>query len=299
MCRKAASNASRSVGWLPEALGFDAFSCFIGRGVPKTSITNAGREGHPVTVRTFRQTFGYTDLVLKRKPVRMDRQDLRDLATYTIPEAATFLAIPRRTMADWFGPQRLFKASANYGGYSLLSFRDIAEAYMLYVLREHHRLPTAHIKRALQSLRKESDCKHPLLDLDIRVFANSLILDKPPRGERSRELVNLSSHGRQLALGPVIDVFSKRILQDHKGQPSKLFPWRLFAQDNESRPVSIDPDVMSGRLVVTGTRIPVSVVVGMSLRNKTPEEIGKNYNITPDLVRKALLHIERPIQKVT
>jgi len=238
--------------------------------------------------------------VVTNKPTRKPRQRLLDVPTFTIPEAAAFLAIPRRTMHSWFGgSERLFMPSGHVGEYALLSFNDVAEAYILYVLREFHQFAPTHLRRVLEELRKETKSKHPLLGPYLRVFGKThLLLEKPRRGKREREIVDLSK-SRNLAIGPVVDVFSKRILQDGKGQPLRLFPWRFFIDDNDSRPVTMDPDVMSGRLVVTGTRIPVSVLLGLKAVGKTPEEIAKNYRLSPDIVEKALLHIEpSPVPKV-
>jgi uncharacterized protein (DUF433 family) len=233
-----------------------------------------------------------------RKPNRTPGQDLRDLPTYSIPEAATFLAIPARTLSYWFsGKYRIFHPAGDYEKYSLLSFKDVVEAYMLYVLRKFHNFSSLSIKRSLENLRKETKSQHPLFDLDIRVFANGLLLDRPAHGKRGREVVNLSRH-RQLAFGDVTDIFSERILQDKQGQPLQVFPWRDFQTDHVSRPVSIDPEVLSGRLVVTGTRIPVSVLLGLKRAQTPPEEIAKNYRLDVETVEKALRHVEKPLQKV-
>jgi len=200
-------------------------------------------------------------------------------------------------MYVWFsGRQRLFTPSGHVGKCGLLSFRDVAQAYMLYVLREFHRVPTSRIREALLELRKESKNTHPLLSLDIKVLGTRLLLDKPARGRHGREIVDLSS-SRNLALGPVVDAWGKRIIQSSNRQPVQLFPWRFFTSD-ESRPVTLDPAVMSGQLVVTGTRIPVNVLLGMKSRGKEPEEIAEMYRLSPGVVEKALLHIEHPLPKV-
>jgi uncharacterized protein (DUF433 family) len=233
-----------------------------------------------------------------RKPSRASRQDLRDLPTYSIPEAATFLAIPPRTLNGWFsGAGRLFSPAGDYKTCSLLSFKDVAEAYMLYVLRHYHHFSAQSIKRSLDNLRKETKSHHPLFTQDIKVFASSLMFEKRSRGKEDRQVVDLSK-SRQLAFGEVVDVFSKRILQDEQGQPLRVFPWRYFSEDKDSHPVSIDPEVLSGKLVVTGTRIPVSVLLGMKISNNTPEQIAKNYDLDIEIVNKALRHIEKPLQKV-
>jgi uncharacterized protein (DUF433 family) len=194
-------------------------------------------------------------------------------------------------MRQWFrGDSKIFTPAGDYRSYSLLSFKDLAEAYMVHLLRGVHNLSMTSIRHAIAALRKESKSRNPLMNLDIKLFRKHLILDRPPRGNRGREIIDLST-SRQLALETVIDLFGKRVLQDAQGQPLTIYPWRLFVQDHESRPLSIDPNVMSGNLVVFGTRIPASVIVGMSF-HASAEDIAKDYRLHPDAVTKVLRHFE-------
>jgi uncharacterized protein (DUF433 family) len=59
----------------------------------------------------------------------------------------------------------------------------------------------------------------------------------------------------------------------------------------------MDPDVMSGRLVVTGTRVPVQILLGKQLSGKSFEQIALAYRISAETVEKALRHIDRPIHQ--
>lgn len=149
----------------------------------------------------------------------------------------------------------------------------------------------------MANLRKETNSQHPIFIADLKIFARSLLFDKATRGDRGRVVVDLS-HDRQLAIPEITDVFSKRILHDPRGQPFLIYPWREFKTDHISQPVSIDPEVLSGRLVVTGTRIPVSALVGMKIRRRTPQEIANNYGLDVETVEKALRHVEKPLPKV-
>lgn len=72
----------------------------------------------------------------------------------------------------------------------------------------------------------------------------------------------------------------------------------MMKEDAESRPVSINPDVMSGSLVVSGTRIPVSILMGMKLSGKADSQIADRYRLTAEEVEQALIHLEKPVQKV-
>lgn len=233
-----------------------------------------------------------------RRPTRAVGEDLRDLPTYSIPEAATFLAIPRRTLSEWFSTRdRLFTPAGDYLRCSLLSFKDIVQVYMVHVLRHYHQFSSHELREAFRNLRIETNSRYPLFDHDISVFADCLLLEKPARGRRGRQTIDLS-HNRQLALSGVTDVFSKRILHDRTGKPIEMFPWRDFATDSRSRPVSIHPDVLSGQLVVTGTRVPVAALRGMKQAGKTSTQIADVYGLDVETVKKAIRHVEHPLPKV-
>jgi uncharacterized protein (DUF433 family) len=235
--------------------------------------------------------------VLKNKPVLKHGEDPRDLPTYTVPEAALFLAIPDRTMQFWFSDEHgLIKPAGEYGRASLLSFRNLTEAYMLEVLRRVYGFSLRSLRKSLIIAKHETRKDHPLLDADIRVFFNALVLNKPARGRSGRQVLNLSKPGSQLAIPGMVDQLAKRIMFDEKRRPYRIYPWRFMMKDN-SRPVAIDPSVLSGRLVVTGTRVPVRTLWKRNLSGETPEELADDYRIGAETVRKALEHIERPVHK--
>jgi len=78
-------------------------------------------------------------------------------------------------------------------------------------------------------------------------------------------VVDLSGR-RQLALDSIVDQFGRRIVQDSRKNPIIVYPWRSMRDDADSTPVSINADVMSGSLVVSGTRIPVTTLLGLKLK---------------------------------
>lgn len=240
----------------------------------------------------------YTYEMFRRKPVRKLGQDLRDVPTYTLPEAAASLAIPHRTLFYWFvGPYSILSPSDYYGDAALLSFRDVSEAYVLEILRTVHGFNFRQLRTVVQNAQREMKMKRPLADADLRVVFNRIVLNIPGRGRRSRIAVDLQRYP-QLLIPPLVDLIGKRILRDEKHAPYRIYPWRLLKADSESNPVMIDPDVMSGRAVVTGTRIPLTLVRGMRKAGRSVEQIAATYRLPVDLVTKALLHIEEPIYKV-
>jgi uncharacterized protein (DUF433 family) len=244
------------------------------------------------------------DFMLRNKPTRKPRQDVRTLPTYTIPEAAVALAINRWTLAGWYdGPDPLLKASGTYqdnGTIRLLSFLDLEEAYKLHLLRTKFHYSMQYIQGALVDARKKSKSDHPLLTHRMIVF-KYLALEMPAKGMRSRQMIPLGTPAQMtLYIPDVIDTWGKRIIADSAGKAEQIFPWKQSHTDDVSRPVSMNPSVHSGRLVVTGTRIPVEVLAGYFASGRTVEQIAELYRLDVDTVRKALQHIERPeLQKVS
>jgi uncharacterized protein (DUF433 family) len=234
-------------------------------------------------------------MVLQGKPGLRGGQDRRSLPTYTIPEAARYLGIPERTAEYWFSREnKILQPSAYFGHTALLSFRDLSEAYVLALLTKFYGFPMRTLQRIVESAKKETRLQRPLIEADLKVLFRNLILEKPARGGRPRQMIDLA-HGGALVFPEFVDQLGRRILKDRQHAPSKLYPWRLVKANDDSRPVSIDPEVVSGRLVVTGTRIPVTILLAKRMKGRSEEELACSYEISTDAVRKALLHIDRTI----
>jgi uncharacterized protein (DUF433 family) len=52
--------------------------------------------------------------------------------------------------------------------------------------------------------------------------------------------------------------------------------------------ITVDPDVMGGRPVIAGTRIPIEVIVGELAGGSTFEQIMTGYHLTLEEIRAAL-----------
>jgi len=226
--------------------------------------------------------------MLKNKPIRRPGQDLRTVPTYTIPEAAEFLAIRSRTLFSWYeGDEPILKASATCGIIHLLSYRDLEEAYRVYLLRERFQFSLQFLKKSMRNARKMFRSQHPLQRADaVKECLKDLVYDKPARGKNPRIITSLGRNPGQQSFNEVVDMFAERI------EPGEfIFPWRFASTDHDSRPVSMNPNIMSGRLVVVGTRIPVNVLLGSKRSGETIEQIASDYSLDPEVVEKALIHI--------
>lgn len=174
-----------------------------------------------------------------------------------------------------------------YGSIHLLSYRDVEEAYMLYLLRERYDFSFQFLRKSMRNARRLFRTQHPLHRADaIKECLKDLVYDQPARGERPRTVTSLGQRPGQQMVKEVVDLFSERIVVDNF-----IFPWRFAATDRQSRPVSMNPHIMSGRLVVTGSRIPVTVLQGRKRAGDKPPDIAKDYGLDLETVEKALTHI--------
>jgi uncharacterized protein (DUF433 family) len=240
--------------------------------------------------------------VLRQKPVRRRNQEASTLPTYTIPEAAEALAIPVRTLFAWYrGDKPVLKPSGHYGEIALLSFQDLEEAYKVHMLRSQdrkYRLSLQYLRDAMNEARQNFNSDHPFIDheRDLALFfekrKNRLVMSYPGRGRRKRRSHALASPELSGYIPEVIKVWGGRIKSR-----KQIFPWKFFETDTTTRPVSMDPEVMSGRLVVIGTRIPVEVLRRRTESGEKPDAIAKDYGISEKLVQNALTHIEKNAKK--
>jgi uncharacterized protein (DUF433 family) len=242
--------------------------------------------GIPPRSKKHRYTF-----LVRRRPQLAERQDKREVGRYALPQAAEFIGMPSRTMRHWFlGKKRIFRPSYQHGKSVLLSFEDITEAYMVHVLRKQYSYTAERIRVALEQLRKRHGQEKPFAQRDIRVVAEFMALVE--RKKQKGKMVDIDhAHHGNLFISPFVDALGHRIHRDQQGHAYRLFPWRNA--DSSEMPVSINPDVMSGELVVAGTRIPALAILAERDAGHTIDDIAKLYSLTPSLVEKVILHLEK------
>jgi uncharacterized protein (DUF433 family) len=241
--------------------------------------------------QTLKRVLGYTAAVPADMPQLGSGQDRRDLGRYTIPEAAAFIAMPQRTMRSWFlGDRRILMPAFQHGNSVLLSFNDVTEAYIVEMLRDHWDFNPRRIRKALAVLRSSTRMDRPLLHRELPVIPEfqSLVATIPHKGQHLHVDV---AHDQNLVFNEFVQTMAMRISRDSRGKPVRIYPGKNM--ENSDMPVSIDPEVLSGELVVSGTRIPARMILAKSLSGKSADEIADSYHLDRDLVRKVLQHFER------
>jgi uncharacterized protein (DUF433 family) len=226
---------------------------------------------------------------LARTP-RKPEQDLLDYPTYTITEAATYLAIPPRTLYRWVSEKPFWETAGIDEQTNLLSFRDIAQSYFIEFIRHHTRTSTKKAREILERAKAETGSPYPLLHKDVKVVLSHVVYDRPARGRRRRQVVDLSQYP-QYMISEIVDLFATRFNRNKKGEMVQIFPWRFYTPGDKARPVSLDPDVLSGRLVITGTRIPARVVWERTQAGEKISDLALDYRLSEQSITDALRHL--------
>jgi uncharacterized protein (DUF433 family) len=157
----------------------------------------------------------------------------------------------------------------------------------VYLLRERFDFSLQFLRKSMLNARRLFGSQHPLQRADaVKECLKDLVYDKPARRGRPRTVTSLGQHPGQQVVEEVVDLFAERIEAGHF-----IFPWRFAATDHSSRPVSMNPGIMSGRLVVRDTRIPVSALLESKRSGAQIDEIARDYAIDSEIVKKALIHV--------
>lgn len=61
--------------------------------------------------------------------------------------------------------------------------------------------------------------------------------------------------------------------------------------------IVIDPDVQHGKLVIKGTRVPVTRILGGLAGGMTKEEVMREYEVTEEDIRAALAYASELMEK--
>ncbi len=202
---------------------------------------------------------------------------------YSVAEAAWYLRLPQRLVRDWaFGRcstgDRLARApviGAASASPPALSFVNLAELLVLAAIRHHHGVSMTKVKRMVDHL-KGHGVRYPLLE--------TLWTNGEELFTRDEHLVAVSKGG-QLA-HEAAEQCLERIHRGPSGAPLLLAPWRK--DPGEPARVELALDRAGGRLVIKGTRVPVSIVAERFEAGDSVEFLMDDYRLASEQVQEAI-----------
>lgn len=218
-------------------------------------------------------------------------KDAREVAAYTVGEAAHYLGVPVSTMRSWFAGQKYIDRGKTKRFQAViepadpkalgLSFSNLVEAYVLTAIRRERKIGLPTIRKGLDYLTNKLGSPRPLLTAQFATKGKELYVELG-------QVINLSRNG-QIEMADMIVAYLERVDRDAKGLPIKLYPFmRSQPLRDQPRTVVIDPRVSFGRPVLAGTAIPTAVLAEQFKAGDQPGDLAKEYGADEQAVWDAI-----------
>ncbi len=214
--------------------------------------------------------------------------DPRDIAAYTVAEAARYVRIPPQTLRAWIAGQSYgqhsrrtpFRALITAPEYAplRLSFNNIIEAYTLRALRTRHGISIEAARQAIDFAEHAFAIDRLFLRPELRTGAGELFLTK------YGEFVNLNRSG-QLAIARLLKDHLNRIELDDLHIPARLYP-----ATTDTKIIMMDPRIAFGRPIIARRGISTAAIINRINAHESEEEIAEDYGLTLEEVNAALVY---------
>lgn len=214
--------------------------------------------------------------------------DPRDIAAYTIPEAARYLRIPGPTLRTWV----VYPSEVSHSNRRMrlplivtpeydpirLSFNNIVEAYVLRALRTRHGVSISAARQAVDETEHNLGVNRLLLCPELRTNAGELFLDA------YSTLINLN-RASQIGIRLVLQQYLERIEVDEANRPARLFP-----SNKVEKVIVLDPWIAFGRPIVARRGISTSAIVARINAGEAEEDIANDYDLKVQEVEEAVVY---------
>jgi uncharacterized protein (DUF433 family) len=221
------------------------------------------------------------------------RPDLRNIASYGIPEAAHYLALSEGTLRSWVFGRRYSTSSGIKTSKPLivpadakhetLSFYNLVEAHILMFTRQVYGIRMNHVRSAIDYVRSRTPDERPLITQVFYTDGKHLFV------KELESIIDASKMG-QLGIREMLDLYLQRIDWDSEGFAARLYPVR--ATSHKPRSVVIDPQISFGRPVIAGTGITASVLWHRKRLGEKIDDISKDYGLDKVAVEEAISYYQ-------
>jgi uncharacterized protein (DUF433 family) len=223
---------------------------------------------------------------------RKDTDFDRDVAAYTLAEAARYVRLPAATLRSWVLGRQYPKAEGR-GDFpplirpasqepTWLSFSNLIEAHVLRSLRAEHGVPVKALRSALAYAEETLGIDRLLLRPELRAKPGKVFLD------RYGALIELTASG-QLAMRRVFDEHLKRIEYSSRF-PVRLYPFVLPSAPSAERPIVIDPRIAFGRPVMLRKGVSTSTIAERVDSGESVDELAADYGLGASEIEQAVVY---------
>jgi len=212
--------------------------------------------------------------------VKAVANDMMETPIYGLTEAAQYLRVPYNTLRYWLLGGRSVPPLISPVEPARLSFSNLLECYTLSSMRAIYDVRIPKVRRALGTLAKYVNHKHPLIEQVFQTNRRDLFI------EHLGEIINLSKGG-QLEIRGMMDLYLERVECDPKGF-RKLYPFVMQPKRDEPKLILINPAVGFGKPVIAGTGISTAVVVSRFNARESIGDLASEYGVTPQQIEEAI-----------
>jgi|SRR5271165_3840280 len=250
---------------------------------------------------------------MARQKVRRTNEDIRELPSYSITEAAYYLCIPSSTLKTWFRGYRGLTGKRHPpmlkpadGRRLLLSFYNLVEAHILEAARRR-RVSTKRLRIAVEWANENLPGPHPLLTHEFKTAGKRVFIEK-----LEGHTVEASRYGQivSLKMAPMLKRFLRSILRGPDDLPIEIHPIRpakRVARTDEDEdkpkrayvlegPLAINPKICSGRPVVKGTDVLASILRTRAHASESLSDLAKDYDMDKSEVFKVVKYLDNVAQ---
>jgi len=238
--------------------------------------------------------------IMGKIKVRRADEDLRELPSYSITEAAYYLGIPPSTLKTWVRGYKRRIITGVYRQYpgmiraadprrKLLSFYNLCEAHILDAARRRD-IPTQRLRIAVEYTYEQLPGTHPLLTHEFQTAGRRIFL----RGLQ-RDPVEASRYGQaiSLKLAPTLKKFLKTLVRDPddpRRMPIELRPIRRTSV--RVSPVAINPKICSGKPIVRGTDVLASILRQRAGAGEPLSELARDYGLEITQIKRVVQYLK-------
>lgn len=208
-------------------------------------------------------------------------KDPRELPMYGIREAAVYLGVPRSTLATWVrgqhvhGKTRMQRLIDIDRAAGLLSFNNLAEAYVLASLTRRFDLPMQRVRNALKFV----GGTRPLLTTPFHTDGRGIFV------EQFGKLID-ATQGGQGAIREVVESSLQRVDVDEQQLPLRLYPWRR--EPTEPRIIALDPRRAFGKPTVVGSAVQSETIIDRHRAGDSVAQLAAAYGLSSDVIEGVL-----------
>jgi uncharacterized protein (DUF433 family) len=157
----------------------------------------------------------------------------------------------------------------------LLTFNNLAEAYVLASLTRRFALPLQRVRSALRFAGGD----RPLLVTPFRTDGRGIFI------EQMGNLVD-AAHGGQAAIREVVETSLERVELDGQQLPLRLYPWRR--EPTEPRVIALDPNRAFGRPTVVGSAVQSATIIDRHRAGESVAQLAADYDLSGDVIEGVL-----------